>query len=81
MTEQTLEQKKAFLKEALDSFEEMLNDPQQRKHAVFLVYDDETSKMQTYTFNADLSTLFMMVTSAYEMMQEAQAGHQLRTLN
>lgn len=81
MTEQTLEQKKAFLKEALDSFEEMLNDPQQRRHAVFLVYDDETSKMQTYTFNADLSTLFMMVTSAYEMMQEAQAGHQLRTLN
>ena len=81
MTEQTLAQKKAFLKEALDSFEEMLNDPQQRRHAVFLVYDDETSKMQTYTFNADLSTLFMMVTSAYEMMQEAQAGHQLRTLN
>lgn len=81
MTEQTLEQKKAFLKEALDSFEEMLNDPQQRRHAVFLVYDEETSKMQTYTFNADLSTLFMMVTSAYEMMQEAQAGHQLRTLN
>ena len=81
MTEQTLEQKKAFLKEALESFEEMLNDPQQRRHAVFLVYDEETSKMQTYTFNADLSTLFMMVTSAYEMMQEAQAGHQLRTLN
>lgn len=81
MTEQTIEQKKAFLKEALASFEEMLNDPQQRRHAVFLVYDEETSKMQTYTFNADLSTLFMMVTSAYEMMQEAQAGHQLRTLN
>ena len=81
MTERTLEQKKAFIQEAIASFEEMLNDPQQRKHAVFLVYDNETSKMQTYTFNADLNTLFMMVTSAYEMMQETQSGHQLRTLN
>lgn len=81
MTEQTISEKEAFIKEALESFEEMLNDPEQRKHAVFLVYDEETSRMQTYTFNADLQTLFMMVTSAYEMMQEAQAGHPLRTLN
>jgi hypothetical protein len=81
MTEHTVEDKQAFIKEALISFEEMLNDPKQRKHAVFLVFDDETNKMQTYTFNANLQILFMMVTSAYEMMQEAQAGHPLRTLN
>lgn len=79
--ERTMEEKEAFLKEAVVAFESVINDPSETKHAVFLVYDDNTSRMQTYTFNAGLPTLFMMVTSAYEMVQEAQAGRPLRTLN
>jgi glyceraldehyde-3-phosphate dehydrogenase/erythrose-4-phosphate dehydrogenase len=83
MTENTTSEqdKEKFLQEAIDMFESVITDPTQSKHAVFLVYDDTTNKLQTYTFNAGIPTLFMMVTSAYEMVQEAQAGRQLRTLN
>lgn len=75
------ETKEQFVQEAVKAFEEAINDVNKKKHAVFLVFDDETKKMQTYTFNADLQLLFMMVASAYEMVKEGQAGHPLRTLN
>lgn len=81
MTERTIEDKEAFIKEALAAFEEALNDTKKKKHAVFLVFDDDTQRMQTFTFNADMPTLLMMISSAYAMMEEASAGRQLRTLN
>jgi hypothetical protein len=72
--------KAAFIEEAVDAFRVALNDPNRTKHAVFLMYDEADGKLQTYTFNADLNTLLMMVTSAYEMLHEAEGGPQ-RTLN
>jgi len=47
---------------------------------VFLVYDEEDGRLQTYTFNANLRTLLMMITSAYEMVNEAGGGEK-RVLN
>jgi hypothetical protein len=48
---------------------------------VFLVFDDATEKMQTFTFNADMPMLLMMISSAYSMMEEATSGTPLRVLN
>lgn len=81
MKEQLVENKEAFIKEALAAFEEALNDTKRRKHAVFLVFDDATEKMQTFTFNADMPMLLMMISSAYSMMEEATSGTPLRVLN
>lgn len=72
--------KEAFIEEAVTAFRVALNDLTKNKHAVFLTYDEADGKLQTYTFNANLGTLLMMVTSAYEMLQEAEGGPQ-RTLN
>jgi hypothetical protein len=72
--------KQRFLKEAINAFRETIESEDKKKHAVFLVYDEEDGKLQTYTFNANLGTLLMMVTSAYEMINEAEGGPK-RTLN
>lgn len=72
--------KKRFLKEAINAFRQTIESEDKKKHAVFLVYDEEDGKLQTYTFNANLGTLLMMVTSAYEMINEAEGGPK-RTLN
>jgi len=72
--------KEAFIEEAISAFRVALSDQNKTRHAVFLTYDEEDGKLQTYTFNADLGTLFMMVTSAYEMLQESEGGPR-RTLN
>lgn len=72
--------KKRFLKEAITAFRQTIESEDKKKHAVFLVYDEEDGKLQTYTFNANLGTLLMMVTSAYEMINEAEGGPK-RTLN
>jgi len=72
--------KASFIEEALKAFKETLNDTTRNKHAVFLMYDETDGKLQTYTFNANLGTLLMMVSSAYEMLNEAD-GNIKRTIN
>jgi hypothetical protein len=72
--------KEAFIENAVAAFRTAINDPDGSRHAVFLTYDEADGKLQTYTFNASLATLLMMVTSAYEMLQEAEGGPR-RTLN
>ena len=72
--------KEAFIKEAVEAFTKTLNEADEKKHAVFLVYDEADGRLQTYTFNANLSTLLMMITSAYEMINEAEGGEK-RVLN
>jgi len=66
--------KEEFIKEAVAAFSKTLNEADEKKHAVFLVYDEADGRLQTYTFNANLSTLLMMITSAYEMINEAEGG-------
>lgn len=66
--------KEQFIKEAVAAFSKTLIEADEKKHAVFLVYDEEDGKLQTYTFNANLRTLLMMITSAYEMINEAEGG-------
>ena len=72
--------KEAFIKEAVEAFTKTLNEVDDKKHAVFLVYDENDGRLQTYTFNANLRTLLMMITSAYEMINEAEGGEK-RVLN
>jgi predicted HNH restriction endonuclease len=72
--------KEAFIKEAVAAFTKTLNEADEKKHAVFLVYDEADGRLQTYTFNANLRTLLMMITSAYEMINEAEGGEK-RVLN
>ena len=72
--------KEAFIKEAVEAFTKTLNEADEKKHAVFLVYDENDGRLQTYTFNANLRTLLMMITSAYEMINEAEGGEK-RVLN
>jgi hypothetical protein len=72
--------KEAFIKEAVEAFTKTLHEADAKKHAVFLVYDEADGRLQTYTFNANLSTLLMMITSAYEMINEAEGGEK-RVLN
>lgn len=72
--------KEQFIKEAVAAFTKTLNEADEKKHAVFLVYDEEDGRLQTYTFNANLRTLMMMITSAYEMINEAEGGEK-RVLN
>jgi len=72
--------KEEFIKEAVAAFSKTLNEADEKKHAVFLVYDEEDGRLQTYTFNANLRTLLMMITSAYEMVNEAGGGEK-RVLN
>lgn len=72
--------KEQFIKEAVAAFTKTLNEADEKKHAVFLVYDEEDGRLQTYTFNANLRTLMMMITSAYEMVNEAEGGEK-RVLN
>lgn len=72
--------KEAFIKEAVAAFTKTLNEADEKKHAVFLVYDEADGRLQTYTFNANLRTLLMMITSAYEMINEAEGGEK-RILN
>jgi hypothetical protein len=72
--------KEAFIKEAVEAFTKTLNEADEKKHAVFLVYDEADGRLQTYTFNANLRTLLMMITSAYEMINEAEGGEK-RVLN
>ena len=72
--------KEAFIKEAIAAFSKTLNEADDKKHAVFLVYDEADGRLQTYTFNANLRTLLMMITSAYEMINEAEGGEK-RVLN
>jgi hypothetical protein len=79
MTEETLD-KKRFIKEAINAFRKTIEEVDEKRHAVFLVYDEEDNKLQTYTFNANLHTLLMMITSAYEMINEAEGGPK-RVLN
>jgi len=79
MTEETLD-KKRFIKEAINAFRKTIEEVDEKRHAVFLVYDEEDNKLQTYTFNANLHTLLMMLTSAYEMINEAEGGPK-RVLN
>ena len=80
MIEDRDKDKESFIEEALKAFKETLNDTTRNKHAVFLMYDETDGKLQTYTFNANLGTLLMMVSSAYEMLNEAD-GNIKRTLN
>jgi hypothetical protein len=79
MTEEILD-KKRFIKEAINAFRKTIEEVDEKRHAVFLVYDEEDNKLQTYTFNANLNTLLMMITSAYEMINEAEGGPK-RVLN
>jgi hypothetical protein len=79
MTEETLD-KKRFIKEAINAFRKTIEEVDEKRHAVFIVYDEEDNKLQTYTFNANLHTLLMMLTSAYEMINEAEGGPK-RVLN
>jgi hypothetical protein len=72
--------KEEFIKEAIAAFSKTLNEADDKKHAVFLVYDEADGRLQTYTFNANLRTLLMMITSAYEMINEAEGGEK-RVLN
>lgn len=72
--------KEAFIKEAVAAFTKTLNEADEKKHAVFLVYDEADGRLQTYTFNANLRTLLMMITSAYDMINEAEGGEK-RILN
>ena len=72
--------KEQFIKEAVEAFSKTLNEADEKKHAVFLVYDENDGRLQTYTFNANLRTLLMMITSAYEMVNEAGGGEK-RVLN
>ena len=72
--------KKQFLREAINAFRQTIESEDKKKHAVFLVYDEADGRLQTYTFNANLGTLLMMVTSAYEMINEAEGGEK-RVLN
>ena len=72
--------KEEFIKEAIAAFSKTLNEADEKKHAVFLVYDEADGRLQTYTFNANLRTLLMMITSAYEMINEAEGGEK-RVLN
>jgi len=72
--------KEAFIKEAVAAFTKTLNEADEKKHAVFLVYDEADGRLQTYTFNANLRTLLMLITSAYEMINEAEGGEK-RVLN
>jgi hypothetical protein len=72
--------KEEFIKEAVAAFSKTLNEADDKKHAVFLVYDENDGRLQTYTFNANLRTLLMMITSAYEMINEAEGGEK-RVLN
>lgn len=80
MIEDRDKDKESFIEEALKAFKETLNDTTRNKHAVFLMYDEKDGKLQTYTFNANLGTLLMMVSSAYEMLNEAD-GNIKRTIN
>ena len=57
-----------------NAFRQTIESEDKKKHAVFLVYDEADGRLQTYTFNANLGTLLMMVTSAYEMINEAEGG-------
>jgi hypothetical protein len=72
--------KEEFIREAVAAFSKTLNEADEKKHAVFLVYDEADGRLQTYTFNANLRTLLMMITSAYEMINEAEGGEK-RVLN
>jgi len=72
--------KEQFIKEAVAAFTKTLVEADEKKHAVFLVYDEADGRLQTYTFNANLRTLMMMITSAYEMINEAEGGEK-RVLN
>jgi len=73
-------EKEAFIREAVAAFTKTLNEADEKKHAVFLVYDEADGRLQTYTFNANVRTLLMMITSAYEMINEAEGGEK-RVLN
>ena len=72
--------KEEFIREAVAAFSKTLNEADEKKHAVFLVYDEADGRLKTYTFNANLRTLLMMITSAYEMINEAEGGEK-RVLN
>ena len=73
-------EKERFIEEAVSAFRNALTQTTQTKHAVFLVYDDDDGRMQTYTFNANFNTLSMMLTSAYEIIVETEGGPK-RVLN
>lgn len=73
-------EKERFIENAVTAFRNALTQTTHNKHAVFLVYDDDDGRMQTYTFNAGFSTLSMMLTSAYEMIRESEGGPK-RVLN
>jgi hypothetical protein len=72
--------KERFIEDAVEAFRNALTATTDEKHAVFLVYDDSDGRMQTYTFNANMSILTMMLTSAYEMIMESEGGPK-RVLN
>ena len=73
-------EKEEFIREAVAAFSKTLVEADEKKHAVFLVYDEEDGRLQTYTFNANVRTLMMMITSAYDMINEAEGGEK-RILN
>jgi len=73
-------EKERFIEDAVTAFRNALTTTTNEKHAVFLVYDDSDGRMQTYTFNANMSILTMMLTSAYEMIIESEGGPK-RVLN
>ena len=68
------QEKDRFIESAVTAFRTTLTETTKEKHAVFLIYDDESGSMQTYTFNANMTTLTMMLTTAYEMIMESEGG-------
>lgn len=68
------QEKDRFIESAVTAFRTTLIETTKEKHAVFLIYDDESGSMQTYTFNANMTTLTMMLTTAYEMVMESEGG-------
>ncbi|NBS71161.1 hypothetical protein EBT31_19975 [bacterium] len=80
ITESTGHDKERFIEEAVNAFRKALLETTKSKHAVFLVMDDADGRMQTYTFNANMTILSMMLTSAYEMIVESEGGPK-RVLN
>jgi hypothetical protein len=66
--------KEHFIEKAVDAFRSTLSDVEHERHAVFLLYDDNSGKMQTYTFNANMSTMVMLLTTAYELVLESEGG-------
>jgi hypothetical protein len=56
----------AYIEEAVESFRAAITDNNDKRHALYILYNEEDGHVHTYAFNADLELMALILDSAHK---------------